>query len=57
MSIDYIDFITLITKSEAKFMCIFVNYFTRYLFADVMSFIIFENTIIFLKKFIIQHFE
>ena len=57
MNIDYIDFIIFIAKNEARFMCISVDYFTRYLFADVMSFVIFENTIIFFKRSVIQHFK
>ena len=57
MKIDFIDFITFIVKSEMKFMCIFVDYFIRYLFADVMSFAIFENTVIFFEKSIMQNFE
>ena len=57
MNIDYIDSITFIVKSETRFMCIFVDYFTRYLFADVMSFVIFENTIIFFERFVMQHFD
>ena len=57
MNINYIDFITFIVKSEARFMYIFVDYFIRYLFADVMSFIIFKNIIIFFEKFIMQNFE
>ena len=57
MNIDYIDFITFIVRNEARFMCISVDYFTRYLFADVMSFAIFENTIIFFERFVMQNFE
>ena len=57
MNIDYIDFIIFIIKSETKFMCISVDYFTQYLFANVISFVIFENIIIFFEKFIIQNFE
>ena len=57
MKIDFIDFIIFIVRSEARFMCIFIDYFTRYLFADAMSFAIFENTMIFFEKFIMQHFE
>ena len=57
MKIDFIDFITFIVKSEARFMCIFVDYFIRYLFADAMSFAIFENTMIFFERFVMQNFE
>ena len=38
-------------------MCIFVDYFIWYLFADAMSFAIFENTVIFFEKFVMQNFE
>ena len=57
MSIDYIDFITSIIKSKARFICIFVNYFIQYLFANVMLFVIFKNTIIFFEKSVMQNFE
>ena len=57
MKIDFIDFITFIVKSEARFMYIFVDYFIRYLFADVMSFAIFKNTVIFFEKSVMQNFE
>ena len=57
MKIDFINFITFIVKSEAKFMWIFVDYFIQYLFADVMSFAIFENIMIFFEKSVMQNFE
>ena len=57
MKIDFINFIIFIIKNKSKFMCIFVDYFIRYLFADIMSFVIFENTMIFFKRFIMQNFE
>ena len=57
MNINYINFITFIVKNETRFMCIFVDYFTRYLFADVMLFVIFKNMIIFFKKSVMQNFE
>ena len=57
MKINFIDSITFIVRNETRFMCIFVDYFIRYLFADVMSFAIFENTMIFFEKFIMQNFK
>ena len=57
MKIDFINFITFIVKNETRFMCIFVDYFIRYLFTDVMLFVIFKNTMIFFERFVMQNFE
>ena len=57
MRIDFIDFIISIIKSEARFICISVDYMTRYLFADVMSTVISKNTLIFFERFVIFHFD
>ena len=50
ININYINFITFIVRSEARFIYISVDYFTRYLFADVISFAIFENNKLHLKE-------
>ena len=57
MRIDFIDFIISIIKSEARFICISVDYMTRYLFANVMLIVISKNTVIFFERFVISHFD
>ena len=56
IEINFIELIISIAKSNAKFICISVDYFICYLFANTMSTTIFENTILFFQRFVIAHF-
>ena len=56
MGIDFIGPITPIAKSGARFMCISVDYFTRYLFADAMPSATSGNTVIFFERSVVQNF-
>ena len=57
MRINYIELITLIVKSKTKFICVFVDYMIKYLFANAMFAATSENIIIFFQRSMINHFE
>ena len=57
MRIDFIDSIISIVKSEVRFICISIDYMTRYFFTNIMSIVISKNIVIFFERFVMSHFD